>query len=440
MAASRERRNNAGNKMSSLLEQEEQDDFYQTTYGGFNEQEDDNDYTQAQEEPDDLVDSDFSIDEDDQPVSDGEHDKDDNKTRKKKVYAAKSVQDKDREKKRNERNKARDAGTPREKNRNRDRNRDRDGTARDRDTRRETHKREEDQSFTRKSVRKSTAVNSAELNKKLKVRSELEMERIKSKKPVKQAKPPTQQELLAEAEITEKENLESLAKYRALEKEKKIMRPTKRLISGPTIKYHSYKIKVLESDKRECSPKKIITESIISDGPEYVPFVRDCLTSFQKKAIVEKDIDIDDGLEDVKVEYKIENLKDLIDKEKADESSNVEIDMQVDEKPVISLEDPPVRPNDKNEHFQERTVISFGNDVHNSAFNNAFPKHRLPTTRRKICAVTKQLARYKDPVTGLAYSSLEAFKILREAYHQLLLKRGDRSKPEVAKWLSHYEL
>ena len=45
MASQRERRVNAGNRMSKLLEDEEQDDdFYKSTYGGFNDEDDDNEF------------------------------------------------------------------------------------------------------------------------------------------------------------------------------------------------------------------------------------------------------------------------------------------------------------------------------------------------------------------------------------------------------------
>lgn len=97
MAAIRERRTNAGNKMAKLLNEEEEDDFYKTTYGGFDEVEQDNDYMfvyhisivylcnknswltiikhlyfREEDEAEDEVDSDFSIDENDEPVSDTE--------------------------------------------------------------------------------------------------------------------------------------------------------------------------------------------------------------------------------------------------------------------------------------------------------------------------------------------------------------------------------
>lgn len=71
MAATRERRSNAGNKLARLLDEEEEgDDFYKTTYGGFNEDEEDNDFHFVDEEAPDEVDSDFSIDENDEVISD----------------------------------------------------------------------------------------------------------------------------------------------------------------------------------------------------------------------------------------------------------------------------------------------------------------------------------------------------------------------------------
>lgn len=73
MAATRERRSNAGNKLARLLDQEEDaDDFYKTTYGGFVEEEEDNDFHFVDEEVPDEVDSDFSIDENDEVISDNE--------------------------------------------------------------------------------------------------------------------------------------------------------------------------------------------------------------------------------------------------------------------------------------------------------------------------------------------------------------------------------
>ena len=75
MASARSRRANAGSKMASLLNSMEQDDFYKDTYGGFEEEENDKEFAyQSPNEDADEVDSDFSIDENDEPKSDAEDD------------------------------------------------------------------------------------------------------------------------------------------------------------------------------------------------------------------------------------------------------------------------------------------------------------------------------------------------------------------------------
>ena len=72
MASARSRRANAGSKMASLLNSMEQDDFYKETYGGFEEEENDKEFAYQSPNEDDEVDSDFSIDENDEPKSDAE--------------------------------------------------------------------------------------------------------------------------------------------------------------------------------------------------------------------------------------------------------------------------------------------------------------------------------------------------------------------------------
>ncbi len=44
-------------------------------------------------------------------------------------------------------------------------------------------------------------------------------------------------------------------------------------------------------------------------------------------------------------------------------------------------------------------------------------------------------ARYFDPVTQLPYATLQAFRILREAYYQQLEAKGDVTNPEIGKWV-----
>ena len=64
--------------MASLIEnyaalvQTDPEDLYQTAYGGFNEEEDDNDFDEGMEEADDELDSDFDVDETQEPVEEAE--------------------------------------------------------------------------------------------------------------------------------------------------------------------------------------------------------------------------------------------------------------------------------------------------------------------------------------------------------------------------------
>lgn len=96
----------------------------------------------------------------------------------------------------------------------------------------------------RMSFRKSTAMKTAATQIRLKQRNE---ENKKKKKLIKiEEYIPTQEELLEEAMETEKENLKSLEKFQRLELEKKKTRPTKRQFSGPVIRYHSTSLPRIE--------------------------------------------------------------------------------------------------------------------------------------------------------------------------------------------------
>nr|XP_018914227.1 PREDICTED: vacuolar protein sorting-associated protein 72 homolog [Bemisia tabaci] len=207
MASSRERRSNAGNRLAKLLNEEEEDEFYKTTYGGFDEVEDDNDY-KSEEEVEDDVDSDFSIDENDEPVSDQETEE--SKKRKKMVYKEPKVVKKTVEK------------TPKPPQAKTDR--------------KKLHYPSSSDILERKSIRHSTAVASAKTQQRVRERSDLK--RKISRKYTVEVKL-TQEELLEEAKLTEIENLRSLEKYQMMEIEKKKNRGIKKIFTGPVIRYLS---------------------------------------------------------------------------------------------------------------------------------------------------------------------------------------------------------
>ncbi|CAB0017949.1 unnamed protein product, partial [Nesidiocoris tenuis] len=126
----------------------------------------------------------------------------------------------------------------------------------------------------RKSVRKSTTVKSAATAQRVRERTSA---RQKRKKLVpSETWEPTQEELLEEAKITEQENLKSLEKFYQMESEKKKIRPTKKVFTGPTITFSSMTMPLIEeipiSDDDE--PRRDVTHqssggSLISH-PEFI--------------------------------------------------------------------------------------------------------------------------------------------------------------------------
>ncbi|KAH8244184.1 hypothetical protein KR026_001806 [Drosophila bipectinata] len=84
----------------------------------------------------------------------------------------------------------------------------------------------------------------------------------------------------------------------------------------------------------------------------------------------------------------------------------------------------------------ERTFVTVDNDFNDKVFQSIFRPKILPKASNGICPITRLPARYFDPVTQQPYYSIQAFKILREAYYMQLEQQGNGSdQPELAKWL-----
>lgn len=227
LAKERERRFNAGNKMAKIMDEEE-DEFYKTTYGGFADADDDDDYKE-EKEVEDITDSDFSIDENDEVISDHE---DEPKKRKKglvtKAYKEpRPVQQK------------KPATTT--------------AAAKSKKQISKVIQSKVDK-LERKSIRRSTAAKSAATIQRLKNRIEIQKKR---KRRTQELWKPTQEELLEEAKLTEEENLKSLEKYQKLELEKKKTRIVKKVFTGPVIRYQSFAMPVIE----EIADERVNVES-----------------------------------------------------------------------------------------------------------------------------------------------------------------------------------
>ncbi|XP_051901865.1 vacuolar protein sorting-associated protein 72 homolog [Pristis pectinata] len=220
LAENRPSRKNAGNRMSRLLEAEEDDDFYKTTYGGFHEESGDDEYNTDQSESEDEVDSDFDIDEGDEPASDQEDDEPRRKRRViTKVYKepVKSSRPKPKPRK--------SLSTP--------------GTSEKAYTEKGDAADLPDEfgEYSRKSVRQSTTEHTRLTY--LRVQERQVQPRRLRKAPHAETHQLSQEELLAEAKITEEINLRSLENYERLEADKKRQVLKKRRCVGPTIRFHS---------------------------------------------------------------------------------------------------------------------------------------------------------------------------------------------------------
>lgn len=351
MAATRERRANAGNRISNLLNDEEEEEIYKTLYGGFNEIEDDRDYIQnKQDDDDDSVDSDFSIDENDEVISDAEELPERRARQTGKVY-------KDLKAKKVPANKARQATTK---------------VVKKQVAKRFKSNRKHRSSFTvldsgKISLRHSTALKSAATQHRVKERKEAMRKRVKAYRIVDVM--PTQKELLAEAETTAKENLASLERFKKMEIEKKKVRPTKRTNPGPIIRYHSLSMpSTTATTTRTIGQQKRRTTSNIA--------------SISSEMSNDTDMEIEaPGKSDAK-------------SSSHDQSNTIK--------------------------HVERTFVTFENDLNDDYFKKIFSK---PVAKRKgdlICPLTKLPARYICPLTKLPYRNIQALKIIREAYYQLI--------------------
>ncbi|KAK3728469.1 hypothetical protein QZH41_002334 [Actinostola sp. cb2023] len=215
-AKSRPQRRNAGNRMSKLIDDEQEvDDFYKTAFGGFQEESGDEEFEDDDEDVD-VVDSDFSNSETDEVL---EQDDDEPKRKKKKVYIKPYREPKPEPLEPLE---PKETATPKPREKT-----PREGL--------------------RKSTRSLTVSKAEELKQKL---HEEKVKRSKQKQPKVKAPPGmrrlTQEELLAEAKITEEENLASLAAYQRLEADRKKTKIHKVTYKGPIIRYCSLSMPVVE--------------------------------------------------------------------------------------------------------------------------------------------------------------------------------------------------
>lgn len=76
----------------------------------------------------------------------------------------------------------------------------------------------------------------------------------------------------------------------------------------------------------------------------------------------------------------------------------------------------------------ERTFITFTDE---RLIKDYFSEKRVKPPVKQFCPVTRLPAKYFDPITQTPYASLQAFKIIREAYMQQLQGDGPKKSKTV---------
>lgn len=235
LATTRSRRSNAGNRMSKMI-QDEDDEFYSNLYGGFHEEDDDLDFDDEEEgdedevEDDYDVDSDFSIDETDEIAPEHQLVEDEPK-KKNRVY--------------------KDPKPKGQSSAQLQRHNDPTTTqshVQSKPKPSSSHGLSPGKNRAERSFRDSTRKKTEETIKNIKSGTK---RRKKKSRNMEAWRPLTQEEMLAEAKITEEENLKSLETYQKLESERlKKIKLVKKTLPPPFVTYLSTTMPILETEDR----------------------------------------------------------------------------------------------------------------------------------------------------------------------------------------------
>ncbi|NXX36337.1 VPS72 protein, partial [Nicator chloris] len=233
LAEGRAPRRTAGNRLSGLLQAEEEDDPLGDpsvgsfpTFPTFPQESGDDEYRGEHSDSDDEVDSDFDIDEGDEPGSE----QDEAEPRRRRRVLTKAY----REPLKSLR--AKKAEGPR------------GGAQRGREVKSLPLELQEDVGDSRKHMRQSTTEHTRQTFLRL---QERQVQSKRKKGGPNYERPLTQEELLEEAKITEEINLRSLENYERLEADKKKQVQKKRKIVGPVIRYWSLTMPLLPEPGRD---------------------------------------------------------------------------------------------------------------------------------------------------------------------------------------------
>ncbi|KAH8866208.1 Vacuolar protein sorting-associated protein 72 [Schistosoma japonicum] len=279
ISVDRERRTNAGARMARLLNEEEEDEFYSNIYGGFTEEAEDVDY-QSESSVEDVIDSDFA----DESSGSGDDDNvrsDDDEDKRQKRQSNRVVTKGYKEPKRTKVTRTQEAKSDKKASDKSSTDSHNKSTVPAKDKQQTTGSKKTSghiPAYERPTLRASTLQATADqeaettrrrvlTNENTAIRRKALLAEIAQRKNLPEVRRLTQEELLAEAKITEEINRRSLARYQRLEIEKKKARIQKTVNSTPMIRYHSFTVPIIEEQHNIYGVSASNDEPIIRAGP-----------------------------------------------------------------------------------------------------------------------------------------------------------------------------
>ena len=236
-------------------------------------------------------------------------------------------------------------------------------------------------------------------------------------------------------ELTNKQSLKTMQKLEDLNKKeytstsRKILKDTIRIINSQRHIIEAEKEKTnsknedkVIDNKNDNSSKKQVIEVKITDikkneikNEEKIKEENDKNENKENKENIEKEMDIEENKKDEKNEIKEEIIKDE-DKEKKKEEelkAQKEKEKEKEEAHKKLMEEYKQR-----EKKLNKITVTFTNKDYFRSIFATMNKKPTKDKKEKICIITGKPAKYFDPLTKNYYSTIEAFKILRERYFQ----------------------
>ena len=234
-------------------------------------------------------------------------------------------------------------------------------------------------------------------------------------------------------ELTNKQSLKTMQKLEDLNKKeytstsRKILKDTIRIINSQRHIIEAEKEKTnsknedkVIDNKNDNSSKKQVIEVKITDikkneikNEEKIKEENDKNENKENKGNIEKEMDIEENKKDEKNEIKEEIIKDEDKEKKKEEELKAQKEKEKEEAHKKLMEEYKQR-----EKKLNKITVTFTNKDYFRSIFATMNKKPTKDKKEKICIITGKPAKYFDPLTKNYYSTIEAFKILRERYFQ----------------------